>query len=64
MRILVMWLPYPDAQVHEDGYQGSRQVIIRDDFQQVTDDEFKEFIGMRLKDIRRNEQADIIFELE
>lgn len=62
MRILVMWLPYPDAQVHEDGYQDSRQVIMKDDSRQVHD--FDELIGKCIKDIRRNEQADIIFELE
>jgi len=62
MRILVTWVPYPNTQVHEDGYQDSRQVIMKDDFQQVHD--FDELVGKRIKDVRRNEQDDIIFELE
>lgn len=64
MKILVMWEPCPGAQLHEDGYQDSRQVIMRDDFRRVYDNEFGKLVGTRVKDVRRNEQDDIIFELE
>ena len=64
MRILVVWEPYPDTQLDEDGYQDLRQVIRRDDFRLIDDDDFDKLIGRRIKDVRRSRRDEIVFELE
>ena len=64
MRIVVVWEPYPDTQFDEDGYQDLRQVIRRDDFRLIDDDDFDKLIGKCIKDVRRSRRDEIVFELE
>lgn len=57
MKILVIWEPWP---VTQSDYL--RQAIVKDGFQRINDE--SELIGKRIKDVRRNERDEIVFELE